>query len=85
MENDKTPLQVQLQNAQSHLSMAAATDDITLAKFALGLLAGAVIAAAPADQGYTLHGIAYHAQLETELNRVLDAASALMRRGYDYA
>lgn len=74
----------QLDRVRAYLSDAAGTADITLAKFALGVLTGAVVAAAPVEDHYRLHGMGYHGQMETDIERVLDVASALTRQGYGY-
>jgi len=78
-------LQDQLERARGYLHTAAGTSDIALAKFALGVLTGAIVAAAPLDDHYRLNGIGYHGQNEADIERVLDAASVLTQQGYGYA
>jgi len=74
----------QLDRARSYLHAAAETRDISLAKFALGLLTGAVTAGAPVEDHYRLYELGHEGQAMENIERVLDAADLLTRRGYSY-
>lgn len=81
---DTTPstlgLEAQLNLATESLRAASAQGRIDLAKFALGMIAGATAAALPeADRGM-VHRLALEGSEEQDLDRILDIAVYLKSR-----
>jgi len=74
----------QIDRARTYLHLAAETRDLNLAKFALGVLTGAVTAGAPVEDHYRLYEAGYEGQAMADIERVLDVADLLTRRGYSY-
>lgn len=76
-------LEAQIQIAQPLLSEAAHQNNLELAKFALGMLAGALTAAVPEEDRYAIFSSAIEISHERSVDTVLDCAAWLLRRAAD--
>jgi len=76
-------LELQISIARTALGEASAQNLLDRAKFALGLLAGAVGAAVAEEDQHVIFRIATEASYESSVDAVIDAAVAIQRYAYE--
>lgn len=76
-------LEDQITRTRRILVQAEETRDLGLAKFALGLISGALIAVIPEDEHYSIIRNSLNAAESSNLNDVLDTAHSIARRGLE--
>lgn len=83
IETQSSTLKAQLTVADDLLRSAAAQGDLGAAKFALGMISGALVAASPEEDRYALMSSAIDASRAPLIDPVLDTFVWMSRRGYE--
>ena len=77
-------LKSQLRLGRDYFDRAAAQKNMELAKFALGMVSGAVVAAAPSDERHGLSSRALAGAQEQSIAKVIELGNWFIARGRDY-